>query len=315
LDRQGRRRLLRRAVVLSVAVASVTTVQVVAQVITDPLGATCIATAGETCTAGTLAVSYAGAAAAPFAVGKSATGWWLGVAYGGNACNDTVPAYPCYPYDETGVAIANGGDAHGMSAVSTTGCADAGGQTSPLGSSYVLQYTRVHLGLSGTGCTYGGDAGVSGTGDAAASWVAVSGTSTAHGALGVGGGGASTSCGGIVPALEIGVLGSATASQDPQSGPCASGAVAGNGSATGSLITVAGTGDANGGLVAVSGGGPGTSATTPSGPTSGSNSIAISPFGNAYAGEVALSVTGTTYACGGPEPISLTTSGRSSGCG
>jgi hypothetical protein len=280
MNSKRRSRWVRRTIGGALLAGSATTLQVAAQVISDPSGATCIATAGETCSAGTLAVSNGGAAAAPFAVGKSATGWWLGVAYGGNACNDTDPTYPCYPYAETGVAIANGGDAHGMSAVSTTGCADAGGQQNPLGSSYIFDETRVHVGMSGTGCTYGGDAGVSGTGDAAASWVAVSGTSTAHGALGVGGGGASTSCGGIAPAFEIGVLGSATASQDPHSGPCSSGAVAGNGSATGSLITVAGTGDANGGLIAVSGN------------------------GNATSSDVAISGTKDAYACGGPVTFS-----------
>jgi hypothetical protein len=113
-------------------------------------------------------------------------------------------------------------------------------------------------------------------------------------------------------------------------------AVAGTGTACGSLLAVSGgsrpgsvdgaetrawspNGTAvslqdptYGGAVAVSGG---PSATTPNGAGSGSNGVAIAPFGDARGGEVALSVKGTTYACGGPEPISFTPSGGSSGCG
>jgi hypothetical protein len=253
------------------AVAGAGVLQGIAQVITAPAGAACIATAGESCS-GAAALSNGGSAQGTVAVSKggSAEGIFA-AAVNGTACGDTWWAGP-----SAAIAIGGSGayDCGGWTqlAIATQGSSDACDEGPLL---FPSTWVAVAVNLTGSAEAYCPNQG----------YYPIDGVAVAP--LGS----ATTDC--YDDGVAISVVGPASGAN------CLPGAWS---------AAVSGTNTAWGSQLAASGTNSATAAHSTT-PDTQFHSLAVSGTGDATAGMVAVSATGSTYACGGPVTVSESVGG------
>ena len=313
---------------VAVFTLALSSLAVLAQVIRDPEGIACVDTGSQGCSANELAVSNGGNAQAVVAAsnGGTATGAWLSLAANGAACSTNF-----------GPSVAIGGSGNppppcpqtGMVAIGTQGstytCNGQGGLLSPgtsiavnpTGSAQVCEPSYGPAPWWADGVTAGlamsilGPAGTNCSGIGAAVSVASSaGSDCPHDSqwlypqimianADVAGMGSAYTCGTRVSAT-VSVTQSATSCPTNLDGSANNG------------VAAAPMGSATAGIAAVSYKGNATTPTHSATPPTGLLAVA-GGNGSATSSNVAISVGGSAYACGGPVVFSESVTGNSAG--